>query len=72
MPRWVFPEVEESPQPGWRALRGSVRLGYGISALHVCEGVLANGDPTGRHVVIDPYQETRFASCGPFDHYVDF
>jgi hypothetical protein len=32
-----------------------IGLGYGISALHVCEGLLANADPTARHVVIDPY-----------------
>jgi len=31
------------------------RLGYGISALFVCEGLLSNGAPEARHVVIDPY-----------------
>ncbi len=41
-----------------------IGLGYGISALHVCEGLLANADPTARHVVIDPYQATRFSDCG--------
>ena len=41
-----------------------IGLGYGISALHVCEGLLANADPTARHVVIDPYQATRFSNCG--------
>jgi predicted O-methyltransferase YrrM len=41
-----------------------VGLGYGISALFVCEGLLRNGDPTARHVVIDPYQPTRFRNCG--------
>ncbi len=41
-----------------------IGLGYGISALHICEALLANGDPTARHVVIDPNQETRFANCG--------
>ena len=41
-----------------------VGLGYGISALFICEGLLANGDATFRHVVIDPYQATRFANCG--------
>lgn len=41
-----------------------VGLGYGISALFVCEGLLANGNPDARHVVIDPYQDTRFAGCG--------
>ena len=41
-----------------------VGLGYAISALHVCEGLLANADPRARHVVIDPLQETRFSGCG--------
>ncbi|MGH3147669.1 MAG: class I SAM-dependent methyltransferase [Rubrobacter sp.] len=41
-----------------------VGLGYGISALHVCEGLLENADPTSRHVAIDPFQATRFANCG--------
>jgi predicted O-methyltransferase YrrM len=41
-----------------------IGLGYGISALHVCEGLLANPDPTAYHVVIDPYQTTRFSNCG--------
>jgi predicted O-methyltransferase YrrM len=41
-----------------------VGLGYGISALFVCEGLLANGDANARHVVLDPNQATRFANCG--------
>jgi hypothetical protein len=41
-----------------------VGLGYGISALFVCEGLLANGAPDARHLVIDPHQVTRFAGCG--------
>jgi predicted O-methyltransferase YrrM len=41
-----------------------IGLGYGISALHVCEGLLGNADPRARHVVIDPYQATRFSNCG--------
>jgi len=41
-----------------------IGLGYGISALFVCEGLLANGDASARHVVVDPYQATRFADCG--------
>jgi len=41
-----------------------IGLGYAISALFVCEGLLTNGDPTARHVVIDPYQAGRFANCG--------
>jgi len=41
-----------------------VGLGYGISALFVCDGLLSSGAPDARHVVIDPYQDTRFAGCG--------
>ncbi len=41
-----------------------IGLGYGISALFVCDGLLVNGNPAARHVVVDPYQETRFAGCG--------
>jgi predicted O-methyltransferase YrrM len=41
-----------------------VGLGYGVAALFICEGLLANGDADARHVTVDPYQETRFANCG--------
>jgi predicted O-methyltransferase YrrM len=41
-----------------------IGLGYGISALFTCEGLLTNGAPDARHVVIDPNQATRFANCG--------
>jgi predicted O-methyltransferase YrrM len=41
-----------------------VGLGYGISALHICEGLLANADLAARHVVVDPYQATRFSNSG--------
>jgi predicted O-methyltransferase YrrM len=42
-----------------------VAVGYGISALFVCEGLLASGAPDARHVAIDPNRDTRFADCGP-------
>jgi predicted O-methyltransferase YrrM len=53
----------------WVLREGATRtieigLGYGISALHVCEGLLGNADPAARHVTLDPYQATRFANCG--------
>jgi predicted O-methyltransferase YrrM len=53
----------------WVVREGATRtvevgLGYGISALFVCEALLSNGEPAARHVVIDPYQATRFANCG--------
>jgi predicted O-methyltransferase YrrM len=41
-----------------------IGLGYGISALFVCAGLLENGDAAASHVVIDPHQATRFRSCG--------
>lgn len=41
-----------------------IGLGYGVSTLFVCEGLLANGAPGARHVAIDPHQATRFAGCG--------
>lgn len=41
-----------------------VGLGYGISTLHVCEGLLINAGSAARHVAIDPYQAARFANCG--------
>jgi predicted O-methyltransferase YrrM len=53
---------------GWVAREGATRtieigLGYGVSALFVCEGLLANGGPEARHVVVDPYQP-RLGNCG--------
>jgi predicted O-methyltransferase YrrM len=41
-----------------------VGLGYGISTLFICEGLLEAGQPEAHHVAIDPHQATRFASCG--------
>lgn len=41
-----------------------IGLGYGIAALHICEGLLANGHSDARHLAVDPYQATRFANCG--------
>lgn len=45
-------------------------LGFAISTLFICEGLLANG-PGGRHTAIDPYQlesapehRTRYAGVG--------
>ncbi len=53
----------------WVLREGATRtieigLGYGISALHICEGLLGNAYPEARHVALDPYQATRFANCG--------
>ena len=41
-----------------------IGLGYGISALFICEGLLGNGDAAASHVAVDPYQATRFGNCG--------
>jgi len=69
----LFP-VAASPAEGealreWVVREGATQtieigLGYGISALHICAGLLENADPTARHIAIDPYQATRFAHCG--------
>jgi predicted O-methyltransferase YrrM len=53
----------------WVLREGATRtieigLGYGISALYICEGLLGNAEPTARHVALDPNQATRFANCG--------
>ena len=54
---------------GWVEREGATRtieigLGYGVSALAVCEGLVRNGGDGARHVVIDPFQETRFGGEG--------
>jgi predicted O-methyltransferase YrrM len=40
-----------------------IGLGYGISTLHICQGLQQVGGPRLHHVAIDPYQ-SRFANCG--------
>ena len=54
---------------GWVEREGARRtieigLGYGVSALALCRGLLANGGDSVRHVVVDPFQETRFGGAG--------
>lgn len=47
-----------------KALRTiEVGLGYGVAALFICDGLLANGDAAARHLAIDPHQQSRFANC---------
>jgi predicted O-methyltransferase YrrM len=41
-----------------------IGLGYGYSALYICEGLIQRGNPDVRHVVLDPFQVTRFGNCG--------
>ena len=69
----VFP-VAVSPAEGqalrdWVCREGAAKtievgLGYGVSALHICEGLLVNDVPEARHVVLDPAQSSRFSGCG--------
>jgi predicted O-methyltransferase YrrM len=54
---------------GWVVREGAARtvevgLGYGVSALHVCEGLLQGGAPDAGHVAVDPFQDTRFSNLG--------
>lgn len=53
----------------WVVREGAARtieigLGYGISTLFICEGLLLNTEPHARHVALDPNQRSRFADCG--------
>lgn len=68
----LFP-VAASPEEG-EALRGWVQreaashtieigLGYGVSTLYICEGLLTTASAEVLHVAIDPHQATRFANC---------
>ena len=41
-----------------------VGLAFGFSSLHICEGLVLNGDPNARHVAIDPNQLTGYKSAG--------
>jgi len=41
-----------------------IGLGYGISALFICEALLMGGERNAHHVAIDPYQARGFKNCG--------
>ncbi len=41
-----------------------IGLAYGVSALYICAGLIRSGNPSARHVVLDPFQAGRFAGCG--------
>jgi predicted O-methyltransferase YrrM len=41
-----------------------IGLAFGFSALHICEGLLLNGNPDPRHVTLDPWQVSGYASRG--------
>ena len=62
--------AESEALRGWVAREGATRtvevgLGYGVPALHACEVLLENADPTAaRHVAVEPHQAPRFSGCG--------
>ena len=69
----LFPVAASSAEGealrGWVVREGATRtvevgLGYAVSALHVCEGLLRGAGPAAGHVAIDPFQATRFSGCG--------
>ena len=41
-----------------------VGLGYAVSTLYICAGLIQNGDASAMHVAVDPFQSSRFANCG--------
>jgi predicted O-methyltransferase YrrM len=41
-----------------------IGLGYGVSTLFICDGLIENGDESAMHVAVDPFQSSRFANCG--------
>jgi hypothetical protein len=41
-----------------------IGLGYAVSTLFICEGLLLVGTAPFRHVAIDPYQHSRFGDTG--------
>ena len=41
-----------------------IGLGYGLSALYMCDGLIQNGHAGALHVALDPFQAGRFAGCG--------
>jgi predicted O-methyltransferase YrrM len=62
-------EAEGESLREWVRREGATRtietgLGYGIAALFVCEGLLANDAERVGHVAVDPHQSTRFANVG--------
>ena len=63
----IGPE-EGSALRDWIRREGALRtietgLGYAVSTLFICEGLLANG-PNGRHVAIDPHLPNSHVDAG--------
>lgn len=68
----IFPVAINAAQGealrGWVIKEKAVRtieigLAWGLGALHICEGLLENGDSKARHIAIDPFQ-IDFKNCG--------
>lgn len=64
----ITPE-EGAAVRGWVAREGAthtieIGLGYGLSALYMCEGLVESRNLYARHVVLDPNQQTWYADCG--------
>jgi predicted O-methyltransferase YrrM len=69
----LFPVAVSGPEGaalrGWVTRKRATRtieigLGYGLSTLFICEGLLLNDSAGPEHVAIDPHQATRFSNCG--------
>jgi predicted O-methyltransferase YrrM len=41
-----------------------IGLGYGLSALSICQALLIGRNNNAHHVVLDPYQTAGFKNCG--------
>ena len=41
-----------------------IGLGYGVSTLFICDGLLHAGHDAPRHIAIDPFQSRRFSNVG--------
>ena len=54
--RWVLQEKA--------AKTIEIGLAFGVSALRICEGLIASGNPDARHVVLDPFQARSFSDRG--------
>lgn len=64
----AIPAEEGEALAGWVTRERSARtieigLGYGISALFICEALAPGVDPDAHHVALDPNQATRFSNC---------
>ena len=64
-----IPPAEGAALRDWVVREGAgstleVGLAYGISALHVCEGLLLGDHDRPGHTVIDPFQSRRFSNLG--------